>query len=204
MDAMKRKRSSYIKKLECVQGESDPHQYMLACDDKTQLVKFVSIFCLNLVEWMGVTSGLVSLFIHFVGDYQQEFHTNHTLSVLGEWKSKLDIPNFDNTCLEISMCIIGNLCMYLSARYAQKNWIKSNRISLWICFFLLNSIGTQFLVTICYTHILGIWCDIMLLTLSVIFAWKQYRKLNMVLQWSIIDLRVNGDIELVLEKKMLE
>ena len=97
----------------------------------------------------------------------------------------------------MSMAILGSLCMYLSARYAQKSWIKSNRIPYWICFFLFSSIATQILITICYTHIIGKWCDMILVTLSVIFAWKQYRKLDMVLQWSIVDLRVNGDIELL-------
>ena len=97
----------------------------------------------------------------------------------------------------MSMAILGSLCMYLSARYAQKSWIKSNRIPYWICFFLFCSIASQILVTICYTHIIGIWCDMILVTLSIVFAWKQYRKLNMVLQWSIVDLRVNGDIELL-------
>ena len=80
---------------------------------------------------------------------------------------------------------------------AQKSWIKSNRIPYWICFFLFSSIASQILDTICYTYIIGMWCDIILVTVSVIFAWKQYRKLDMVLQWSIVDLRVNGDIELL-------
>ena len=194
---MKRKRIFYKTTLRCVEGESDPHQQMLAYNAKTELVKFVSLFCLNLVEWGGVTFWGISLILHFIGDYKQEFPRNHSLSVPEEWETKLNIPYFHNTCVLVSMAIIGNLCMYLSAKYAHKSWIKSNRNSLWICFFLLNSVGTQFLVIICYTHIIGIWCDIMLLTLSVIFAWKQYRKLNMVLQWSIIDLRVKGDIELL-------
>ena len=95
------------------------------------------------------------------------------------------------------MAVIGILCMYLSARYAQKSWIKSNRIPYWICFFSLSSIASQILIIICYTHIIGMWCDMMLVTLAAIFAWKQYRKFNMILQWSIVDLRVSGDIELL-------
>ena len=87
--------------------------------------------------------------------------------------------------------------MYLSARYAQKSWIKSNRIPYFVCFFATSSIISQILITICYTNIIGIWCDKIIVTISVVFAWKQYRRLNMVLQWSIVDLSVSGDVELL-------
>ena len=197
VDAMKRKRSFYKATLRCVEGESDPHEQMLAYNAKTQLVKFVSIFCLNLVEWIGVTFGILPLVLQFVRNYQKDHPTNHSLSLQGEWNTKLTIPYIDNACVILSMTIIGSLCMYLSARYSQISWIKSNSIPYWICFFFSGSIASQILIIICYTYIIGIWCDLMLITVSVIFAWKQYRKLNMVLQWSIVDLRVNGDIELL-------
>ena len=95
------------------------------------------------------------------------------------------------------MAIIGSLCTYLSARYAQNNRIKSNKIPYWIFFFLFSAIVSKILVTICYTNIIGIWFHRVLILLSVVFAWKQYRKLNMVIQWSIVDLRVSGEIELL-------
>ena len=197
IDAMKRKRSFYKTTLRCIEGESDPHEQILAYNAKTDLVKFVSLFCLNLVEWVGVSFCGIALVLHFVGDYRQEFPANHSLSVPGEWDTKLNIPYIHNTCVVVTMAIIGSLCMYLSAKYAQRSWIISNGIPFWICFLLFSSIVAEILVTLCYTHIVGIWCDIMLVTLSVIFAWKQYKKLNMVLQWSIVDLRVSGDIKLL-------
>ena len=197
VDAMKRKRSFYKATLRCVEGESNPHEQMLAYNAKTQLVKFVSLFCLNLVEWLGFTSVATFYIVEFVRDYQQELLTNDLWTVSDESKTSLLITCFGIVCLVFSMAILGSLCMYLSARYAQKSWIKSNRIPYWICFFLFSSIASQILDTICYTYIIGMWCDIILVTVSVIFAWKQYRKLDMVLQWSIVDLRVNGDIELL-------
>ena len=196
LDGMKRKIIFYKRTLKCGERESDSHQQMLAYNAKTDIVKFVFLFCLNLLEWVGVTFGIVSLILHFVREYIQEFPTNHSMSVLEEWDTKLNTPYIENVCIEISMAMIGSLCMYLSMRYAHKSWMKSNRIPCWICFFSLSSIAAQILVTICYTHIIGMWCDAILVTLSVVFAWKQYRKLDMVLQWSIVDLRVNGDIEL--------
>ena len=196
VDAMKRKRSFYKTIQRCVQEKSDLYQQMLAYNAKTQLVKFVSLFCLNLVEWVGGTFAAISLVLEFVVDYQK-FSSNHSLSLTKEPHTKLNIPYIDNVCVINSMTIIGSLCMYLSARYSQMSWIKSNSIPYWSCFFFSGSIATQILITICYTQIIGRWCDVILVTLSVIFAWKQYRKLNMVLQWSIVDLRVKGDIELL-------
>ena len=192
---MKRKRSFYKATLRCVERESDPHEQMLAYNARTELVKFVFLFCLNLFEWVGLTFAVISFVLYIVRENQQKFPTIPLLHVLGELGSKLDFISFSSSCLVISFTVLGSLCMYLSARYAQKNWIKSNRIPYWICFFLFSSIASQILVTICYTHIIGIWCHIILVTLSVVFAWKQYRKLDMVIQWSIVDLRVNGDIE---------
>ena len=201
VDAINRKRRFYKTTLKCIERESDPYQEMLAYNAKTELVKFVSLFCLNLLEWIGVTFMGISLLSHIVVDYQQQFPINHTLAVPGEWNSKLDNPNIDNTCIIIHMTIIGSLCMYLSARYAHKSWITLNRIPYWICFFLLSTIAAQILLIICYTHIIGIWCERILVAISVVFAWKQYRKLDMVIQWSIVDLRVSGNIEL-LEKQV--
>ena len=201
LDAIKRKRRFYKTTSRCAQGESDPHQQMLAYNAKTELIKLYICFCLNLVDWVGITFVATSGILKLLSDYQHEFPTNHLLPVLGKLTSMLNIMPFDVLFLVISLAIIGILCMYLSARYAQKSWITSERIPYWICFFLLSSIITQILVSICYTHIIGLWCDILLVTVSVLFAWKQYRKLNMVIQWSIVDLNVSGNIEL-LEKQI--
>ena len=202
VDAMKRKRGYYKTTLRCIEVESDPHLLMLAYNAKTELVKFVYLFCLNLIDWAGITSALLLSILQFVRDNQTELSNDHLPSGSGKWYSpyKLSIQYFGNIYLIFSTSIIGSLCMYLSARYAQKSWIKSNRIPYWICFFLLSLSAAQILVIICDTYIIGIWCENMIVTSSVIFAWKQYRKLNMVIQWSIVDLRVSGNIELLVKQ----
>ena len=199
VDAMKRKRGFYKTALRCIEVESDPQQQMLAHSAKTEFVKYVYLFCLNLVDWIGLTTASTLCIFLFVWYYQQKIPTDYLPSRLGKWYPKLHVPYIHNLCVVSSMAILGSLCMYLSARYAQKSWIKSNKIPCCICFFSLSSIASQILITICYTYIIGIWCDKILITLSVIFAWKQYRKLNLVIQWSIVDLRVNGDIKLLEE-----
>ena len=197
VDAMKRKRGFYKTALRCIEVESDTQQQMLAYNAKTELVKYVYLFCLNLVDWAGLTTASTMYILQFVWYYQQKIPTDYLPPGLGQWYSKLHVPYFHNLCLVSSLAILGSLCMYLSARYAQKSWIKSNRIPCCICFFSLSSIASQILITICYTFIIGIWCDKIIVIASVIFAWKQYRKLNMMIEWSIVDLRVNGDIELL-------
>ena len=203
IDATKRKRGYYKTTLRCIEVESDPHLQMLAYNAKTELVKFVYLFCLNLVDWAGITTVFTFKISKFVWDNQQELPTDHSPLRSGKWFNlyQLNVACIVNLCLVISMAIIGSLCMYLSARYAQKSWITSNRIPYWIGFFLLSSSAAQVLVIICDTYIIGMWLDKIVVTLSVLFAWKQYRMLNMVIQWSIVDLRVSGNIEL-LEKQV--
>ena len=188
LDAMKRKRSFYKTTLRRIERESDPHQQMLAYDAKTELVKIVSLFCLNFVEWVGFTSACTFGFLKFF---------LHQLCLSDERNTSQHIPYFSVVCGVISMAIMGSLCKYLAARYAHKSWITSKQIPYWICFFLLSSIATQILVIIRYTYIIGIWCGVILLSVSVIFAWKQYKQLDMVIQWSIVDLRVSGNIGLL-------
>ena len=149
------------------------------------------LFCLNLIEWIGFTAAITTCILNAVWDYQQE------PSEKGKWYYKLHIPLVYNLCLVNFMTTLGSLCMYLSARYAQKSWIKSNRIPYWICFLMLSSIVSQILIIISHTHIIGMWCDEIIDVVCVIFAWKQYRKLNTVLQWFIVDLRVSGEMELL-------
>ena len=197
IDVIKRKRGYYKATLRCLEREFDPHQQTLAYNAKTELVKFVFLFCLNLIEWIGFTAAIMTCIMNVVWDYQLEFLTNHLLSVLGKWYHRLNLPLLLDQCLVNFMAILGSLCMYLSARYAQKSWIKSNRIQYWICFFLLSSIISQILIIISYTRFIGVWCDEIINVVCMIFAWKQYRKLDMVLQWFIVDLRVSGVMELL-------
>ena len=192
IDGIRRKRSFYKSALRCVEGESDTHQQMLAYNAKTQLVKFVYLFFLNLVEWLGFSLSSVQALRITMEAYQKEIPSLHIIM-----NSTFQIPPIHMVCMITSMAILGSLCDYLSARYAHKSWIKSDRFPYWICFFLFSSIAIQILLTVCYTYIVGVWFIMILSLASVIYLWKQYRKLNMVLQWSVVDLRVSGRIKLL-------
>ena len=191
IDAIKRKSACYKSNLRCQQGQVDSRNPSLAYIAKTELVKYQFLFCINIVEWLGYTFATIFACINGVKYYHQHKYTNHT-NTTDVVLPLLHLPLFGNVCLELSLTLVGCLCMYLAERQAQKSWIKSNSIPYWICFFLLYSIVTQVLVTVRYTTIIGIWLDNLLMMLLLVFAWKQYRKLNMVIQWSIVDLQVRG------------
>ena len=200
VDVIKRKRIFYRNSLNSLQIEKGSYQQILTHNAETELVKYVFLFIMNIVEWLGCTFTIISSVILIVWEYEHNSQSNHSLPNSGfsvhipipsDLQLRLNLPNFNDVCLVLGFALIGSLCMYLAARYAQKSWIKSNTMMYWIWFFVINTIISQILVTICYTNIIGLWYDAILTTLVLIFAWKQYRKLNMVIQWSIVDLQVS-------------
>ena len=204
IDAVKRKIIYYKRTLKCLQREEDLHQQTLAYNAKTELVKYSFLFAINFIEWVACTYKSIYHVVYIVSGFNSnastdlEYLTYKSGTIIEHFR--LNFPSIDILCVILSITLIGSLCMYLSARYARKSWIKSNSIPYWICFFFLSSILTQFLISICYTSVIGVWCESLLLTLSIIFAWKQYRKLNMVMNWMIVDLQIEGRKRLLLKQ----
>ena len=205
IDAVKRKRIYYKRTLRCLQREDDLHQQTLAYNAETELVKYSFLFFMNLIEWVACTYKSIYNVVYTVSGFNSmntstdlEYLTHKNAIIIEHFR--LNFPSIDILCMILSITLIGSLCMYLSARYAHKSWIKSNSIPYWICFFVLSSILTQFLISICYTSVIGVWCESLLVALSMIFAWKQYRKLNMVMNWTIVDLQIEGRKRLLLKQ----
>ena len=198
IDAIIRRRACYKNALECLED-----QHIKTYNARTELVKYVIIFCMNLLEWMGCNFGLMNYTINYVSYFRQLNNSvtdprSYNQSII---KHRFNVLNLDNLSMIMCTAFIGSLCMYLAARQARISWIKSNTIRYWICFFLLCWIATQILITVCYTSIIGEWLDRILLGIVLVFAWKQYKKLDMVIQWSIVDLRVRRKMKL-LEKQV--
>ena len=206
IDAVKRKRIYLKRTLRCIQRE-DLHQQTLAYNAKTELVKYSFLFSINLVEWFACTFVSINNVLTTIREYkntaspESEYSTH---AIIFTKQFYLNVPHINTLCIILSVTLIGSLCMYLAARYAHKSWIKSNSIPYWISFFILSSILTQFLVSLCYTSVIGVWCEAVLLTLCVIFSWKQYRKLSMVMNWSIVDLQVDGRERLLLKQRNMK
>ncbi|KAI6647897.1 hypothetical protein LOD99_8358 [Oopsacas minuta] len=196
-DAIKHKRRYYKSALRCLQGEHDLHQKIKAYNAKTELVKYVYLFCMNLVEWIGVIFGLVAYLIPIIQEYVNIASTNQVYRGI-LWGHNL--PDINNVSLMLNSILIGCLCMYLAARQAQKSWVKANRIPIIICIFLLCSTAIQIMVSISYIRIIGLWFDQVLVSIALMFAFKQYRKLKMVINWTIIDLQVMQRKKLLTEQ----
>ena len=172
IDAVKRKRIYLKRTLRCIQRE-DLHQQTLAYNAKTELVKYSFLFSINLVEWFACTFVSINNVLTTIREYkntaspESEYSTH---AIIFTKQFYLNVPHINTLCIILSVTLIGSLCMYLAARYAHKSWIKSNSIPYWISFFILSSILTQFLVSLCYTSVIGVWCEAVLLTLCVIFS----------------------------------
>ena len=212
LDAMKRKLISYHKELRCIQkGEANSQQEILVYNSKTEFVKYVFLFCMNLVEWLGSAFGCFSYFLSFTRENghtednnypNKSIHSFHIIyvDINKEHYNLLIVNSFQmlgNICLITGLILIGSLCMYLAARYAQKSWIKYKSIPYLIAFFLIGEVTIQILASFCSTHIIGSWCDNILFTVAFFIVYKQYRKLCMVINWSIVDLRVSGNLPLL-------
>ena len=212
IDAIKRKIICY--KMRCLENDTDSLQQQLAYNAKTELVKYWFLFFMNILEWLGCTFTIIAYVLFIVKQYHVVTNRNDSLIDLDisvylvyeskELQFKFYIPDFDNICIVLSFALIGSLCIYLTARYAQKSWIKYTTIPYWICFFLISSIISQILVTLCFTNIIGIWCDAILITISIIFAFKQYRKLYMVIHWSTVDYHVSGNKHMLAKQIRME
>ena len=92
-------------------------------------VKFIFLFCLNLIEWVGFTATITTDILNLVWDYQLEFLTNDLLSILRKWYHRLNLPALQYQYSVHFMVILGSLCMYLSEICTEKlDYIHKNSI----------------------------------------------------------------------------
>ena len=201
IEAIRRKWNIYRRALGCLQqGDCDLQQQLLTYNSKTEFVKNVFLFFMNLVEWMGIMLVCILIVPTYIDYIQNPTHKNQSMIILGHLiyvyfpsnnsGTSFSFPNLYNISFVLSIILIASLCMYLAARYAQKSWIKSDKIPFMIGVFLVGAILTQIGSSFCYTHVIAVWCDAFLLTASLIIAFQQYRKLIMIINWLIVDLKV--------------
>ena len=213
-DAIRRKWKYYRNSLRCIQqGEVDITQNIQVYNAETELVKNIFLFFMNLVEWLAYIIPSIRYMVNFANEYYQEVHDGiylqgnasdyeHLYNVTKIFShSKLPIINkslyLANICLVLGIILIACLCMYLAARHAQKSWITSNKIPFLISFFFVMVIIAQIISSICTTELIGLWCNKIIITTSLIIAWKQYKKLCMVINWSIVDLGISRNCSLL-------
>ena len=212
-DAIRQKRKSYQKTiLRIKEGYGDEQQHIRAYNAKTEYVKNVFLFIQNFVEWTAFIFARMGYVVYFIKEYHHyEGHahnaskyTNYGVLFIQQDEMQLNysfaygflfLPNTFNI---VSLIMIASLCMYLASRQARTSWIKSTQIPYLIGFFLICCVVIQILASFCSSHIIADWLSAILITVSLIIAFKQYRKLKMIINWSIVDLDVSQ------RKKLME
>ena len=203
LDAIHRKWKFYKNELRCLQqGTVDVQQQTLAYNAKTELVKNILLFFLNLTEWLAFIIARMGYILYFSHEFShhvanQSLHVNSEafFSVLnittGTVGIEISVYSFlflADIFFVLSLVLVACLCMYLAARIARRSWIKSNRIPHLISFFLICCIVNQILASFCLSHIIADWFSVLLVASSYLIALKQYKKLQMVIGWTIADL----------------
>ena len=204
-DAIRLKRKSYQKTiLRIKEGYDDETQHILAYNAKTEYVRNVFLFIQNFVEWIAFTFAKIGYVLYLMKEnpsYEIQAHnasdTNYGVLFIQQDEIQLNysfaysflfLPDTFNI---VSLIMIASLCMYLASRQARTSWIKSTRIPYLIGFFLICCVIIEILASFCSSHIIADWFRAILITVSLIIAFKQYKKLKMVINWSIVDLDIN-------------
>ena len=221
LDAIQRKWKFYKSELKCLQRENfDIQQQTLVYNAKTEFVKNIFLFTLNLVEWLAFIFARFGYVVYFTHQfYEDEINNNQSLPLnehssfvvlnitTGNITIQYSVYSFlylTNVFFVLSLILVASLCMFLAARIARKSWIKSNRIPHLIAFFLVCLIINQTLVSFCSSQIISNWFTTLLVTASFFIAIKQYKQLRMVIGWTIVDLfvyRKKGTMEKQIQMK---
>ena len=218
LDAIRRKWKFYRNSSNrLLERDGDSQEEILAYNAKTEFVKYVFLFFINLLEWATVAFMVTYFIINRIVEYHSHsFNETYVESGISSQVNELQRSTYElkqikhildslpffhwaTSCIILSLVLIASLCMYLAARQARLSWMKSNKIPYLIAFFLISLILTQTISTI-YSTILLLICDLcysLVLTLALLFLAKQYRKLLMVINWSIVDLQISGNTHLL-------
>ena len=218
LEAIRQKRNCYNSAMRC--SLRDSHQFAIAYNTKTELVKYVFLSFMNLIEWIAFICVRVASMLELVAAQTPQIdNRNHNQSQLFKLSEHSHYRIGGNTterefqlisfiifnfhilgknCIVLSLALIASMCMYLSARYAHVSWIKSNRTYHLICIFVLYLVVNQ--VIALFSTIVARWLNTLLFTLSVIIAIQKVRELTMIINWSIVDLRVSQNNKILLER----
>ena len=177
---------------------------------KTDLVKNVFLFVMNIIELISLTFAVVpstiattfpqsnnisssmsnETFYHKLKSYYL-LKGEGFLTVFNEkvilYTNTLSINLFD-----LSISILTSLCIYLSARYAQKSWIKSTSIRyyLGITVVLIVIFQVCTFISCVFSTIMRLFHCLFEVILFVLMI-KHSRRLKMVVNWTIVDLKIS-------------
>ena len=202
------KRNSYKATLRNL--ESSINSQNISFQVKTDFVKYLFLFVMNIVEVLSITIAVVPTTIRSIflepnninNSIINEMHL-HKINVLFLQSSKGLLNPYEIRFLVytstlalnlfiLSISLMTSLCVYLSARYARKSWIKSTNIRYYlgitIVFIVINQVCT--LLSCIFTVTMEIMHFIFETVLFVSMV-KQSRRLKMIVNWTIVDLNIS-------------
>ena len=198
--------------------QHDQNSLSEAYKAETELVKNIYLFIMNIIELLSIT------IIVIPATYQsttQDGRNNATTSSIRnhsheELYKSIYIPAMQNLRTNVvdllnnklqlylntiglalfilSLTLITSLCTYLAARYANKSWIQATHIPYYIGIVVITLLIMQVCAMICSLTIImrfGYWIFQSIMFIMLI---KQSKKLKMVLNWTIVDLRISRRI----------
>ena len=220
LDAIRSKWKFYKNALRCLQQENfDSQQQILIYNAKTEFVKNVFLFVMNFIEWLAVISICFAYVINIAEITTLGCQEGNKVNITNSSHYLIQIPciitivifrnpflvfiftSLAHFCAVLSFVLIASLCKYLAKRFSQCSWITSDNIPYLISLFILYQVVYQIIALFCSFLIIAEFANVFLLTVSTLFALKQYRKLLMVINWTIVDLRVSGN-NLLLKKQI--
>ena len=161
LDGMRRKWKCYRNGTDCLERDENNQEEIMTYNAKTEFTKYVFLFFINLLEWVGVVEAALDCIPNVILKYDEivskgdHFVSSSDGSDLKEEKDRirhfmtsLPFHNWSFSCLILSLVLIASLCMYLAARQAKLSWMKSNKIPYLIVFFIVSLIVTQTISTI--------------------------------------------------------
>ena len=212
LDAIKSKWKFYRNALRCLsQEKSDSQQQMIVYNAKTEFVKNVFLFVMNFMEWLTLVF-ICILYIYEIAKnlhcHEGNGHNNITnsshksiqipciVTIISEYRTSFSsriCVSFPDHCALLSMVLVGSLCMYLASRYSQCSWLSSSKAACLISLLILYQVVYEIIASFCSLFILSKCFNLLIKTVSGLVILKQYRKLLMVINWSIVDMRVHGN-----------
>ena len=223
LDAIRSKWKFYKNALRCLQQENfDSQQQILIYNAKTEFVKNVFLFVMNFIEWLALIFIYIAYIIYIarvIIDCQEGNTITNNNTNSSHYLIQIPCINMTksvairilitsqlfgslaNNCAVLSMVLMASLCMYLANRFSQCSWITSDNIPYLISLCILYQVVSDIIASFCSFLIIAKCFNLFLFTVSILFALKQYRKLLMVINWTIVDLRVSGN-NLLLKKQI--
>ena len=209
------KRNSYKVAMRNIQY--DQNSVSVAYKAETELVKNTFLFIMNVVELLSIIIIIVpATFLTSTSDVgSNDTHVGFyilakqslTTNVVDTLNNKLLL--YSNTLgiavFILSLTLITSLCTYLTARCANKSWMQTTYIPYYIAIVLITLLMMQVCTMICSLTVItrfGYWIFQNIIFLLLV---RQSKKLKMVLNWTIVDLRIsqiNRTLRLKLEREL--